>query len=140
GGDDEIVLFGRGRDARFMPWLFVVAGLALAGLPPFGTALGKAVGEEAGLHAGYGCVPVLFVAVSAATGAAVLRATGRVYFGLGVLPPQNGPASGHGDVTSGSSEEPEVAGLLPRVPVSMLVPILVLLAGSLALGVVPGTH
>jgi multicomponent Na+:H+ antiporter subunit D len=135
GSVDEVTLFGRGRDARFMPWLFVVAGLALAGLPPFGTSMGKAIGEEAGLHAGYVWVPVLFVLASAATGAAVLRATGRVYFGLGTPPPCE-----NGEATSGDDEKAEVAGLLARVPVAMLVPILVLLLGSLALGVVPGTH
>ena len=136
GSVDEIDLFGRAVDARIMRWLFLVAGLALAGLPPFGTGLGKAVSEEAASHAGYEWAPVLFVAVSAATGAAVLRATGRVYFGLGERPPQH---LRHGD-TSGSEEKPEVQGLLGRVRLTMLVPILVLLGGSLALGLLPGAH
>ncbi|HMC70064.1 MAG TPA: complex I subunit 5 family protein, partial [Mycobacteriales bacterium] len=136
GSVDEIDLFGRGVDARIMRWLFVVAGLALAGLPPFGTGLGKAVSEEAASHAGYGWAQVLFVAVSAATGAAVLRATGRVYFGLGERP----PAHLRHEETSGSEETPEVKGLLGRVRLTMLIPILVLLGGSLALGLIPGAH
>jgi len=134
GSVDEIDLFGRGRDTRLTKWLFVIGGLALAGLPPFGTALGKAVGEEAGLSSGYEWVPVLFVAVSAVTGGAVLRVTGRVYFGLGD-PPRPSDRS-----TSGSQEETEVPRLLPRVRITMLVPILVLLLGALALGVLPGAH
>ena len=136
GSVDERDLHGRGRDTRLMPWLWLLGGLALAGLPPFGTGLGKAVSEEAGSAAGYAWVPVLFVAVSALTGGAVLRATGRIFFALG---PQPERREGR-DETSGSEEEPEVPGRLPRVRVTMLVPILVLLAGSLAVGVLPGVH
>ncbi len=133
---DEIDLFGRGRDARVVPWLFVAGGLGLAGLPPFGTGLGKAISEEAGSHSGYGWFPVLFVVVSAITGGAVLRATARVYFGLG--PDPRGRA--HGEETSGSHDEPDVERPLTRVPLTMLVPIIVLLAGALAIGVLPGAH
>jgi multicomponent Na+:H+ antiporter subunit D len=136
GSVDEIDLFGRGRGALLMPSLLIVAGLALAGLPPFGTALGKSAGEEAAAHAGYGWAPVLFIAVSALTGGAVLRVAARVYFGLGDRPPRTRDS----DETSGSEERPEVPSLLSRVRITMLVPILVLLAGALALGVIPGTH
>jgi multicomponent Na+:H+ antiporter subunit D len=136
GSVDEIDLFGRGRDARLMPWLFVLGGLALAGLPPFGTGLGKAVSEDAVTHAGLAWLTVLFVGVSAATGGAVLRATGRVYFGLGDRPPRQSD----GGETSGSDEEPEVPSLLSRVRLTMTLPIVVLLLGALALGLVPGVH
>src|SRR6185312_7850061 len=44
---DEATLYGRGKDARVMPWLFVLGGLGLAALPPFGTGLGKSIAEEA---------------------------------------------------------------------------------------------
>jgi multicomponent Na+:H+ antiporter subunit D len=136
GSVDELDLHGRGRDTRIMPWLWLVGGLALAGLPPFGTGLGKAVGEEAGSAAGYAWVPVLFVAVSALTGGAVLRATGRVFFALGPEPDERESA----DETSGREEEPEVPGRLSRVRWTMLAPIVVLLAGALAVGVLPGVH
>ncbi|HEV7208100.1 MAG TPA: complex I subunit 5 family protein [Mycobacteriales bacterium] len=136
GGVDEVELWGRGRDARVIPWLFVAGGIALAGLPPFGTGLGKAVSEEAGSHAGYGWFPVLFVAVSAITGGAVLRATGRVYFGLGADP----RSRAHGSETSGSHERSDVDQPLRRVPLTMLVPIVGLLLGALAVGVLPGAH
>jgi multicomponent Na+:H+ antiporter subunit D len=131
GSVDEITLHGRGRDARVMPWLFLLGGLALSGLPPFGTALGKAIGEESLSTAGYWFGPVLFVAVSALTGGAVLRAGARIYFGLGPVPEDDST-----DQTTGNEEEPETRDL-PRVRPTMLLPIVVLLAGSLALGVVP---
>ena len=134
GSVDEVDLFGRGRDTRLTKWLFVVGGLALAGLPPFGTGIGKAVGEEAGLSAGYEWMPAVFVAVSAFTGGAVLRATGRVYFGLGDRP------RGEKHSTSGSAEEAEVPTLLSRVRITMLAPILTLLLGALAVGLLPGAH
>jgi multicomponent Na+:H+ antiporter subunit D len=131
GSVDEITLHGRGRHARLTPWLFGLGGLALAGLPPFGTGLGKAVGEEALSTAGFAFGPVLFVAVSALTGAAVLRAGGRIFRGLGPVPRDDTRHE-----TTGDEERPETARL-PRVRSTMLVPIVVLLAGCLVLGVVP---
>ena len=87
GSVDEYDLFGRGTGEKIMGWALVVIGaLGLAGLPPFGTALGKALSEDAGTAAGYPWVPVLFVAVSALDGRAVLRVAGRVYFALGPRP------------------------------------------------------
>ncbi|MFF4408918.1 hypothetical protein ACFY2W_14185 [Streptomyces sp. NPDC001262] len=56
GSVDERELHGRGRDMRGVGVLFAVGGFALAGLPPFGTALGKALAEERS-----GRLPVLFV-------------------------------------------------------------------------------
>jgi multicomponent Na+:H+ antiporter subunit D len=134
GSVDEIDLHGRGRPSRLLLWLFLVAGLALAGLPPFGTGLGKAVSEEAGAAAGYPWAPALFVAASAFTGAAVLRATGRIFLGLGH------PPRGAGEETSGSQEEPEVAMPLHCMRGTMLAPIAVLLVGALAVGVLPDIH
>lgn len=133
GSVDERELYGRGRRARVMPWLWVAAGLALAGMPPFGTALGKAVSEEAGLSSGYWILPVVFVVTSAVTGGTVLRVAARVYFALGPRPSEAAdPQLSSGD----ESGEPTLA----RVPLTMLVPIVVLLAGCLAEGVIPGAH
>jgi multicomponent Na+:H+ antiporter subunit D len=112
----------------------LAAGFALAGLPPFGTGLGKAVAEEAVAAAGVPWAPALFVLVSALTGAAVLRAAARIYFGAG---PRPGAGVDDQD-TSGSAEDPEVRGLLARVPPTMLAPIVVLLLAGLVVGVAPG--
>jgi multicomponent Na+:H+ antiporter subunit D len=131
---DELDLHGRGREATVLPWLMLLAGFALAGLPPFGAALGKAIAEDAVAQDGQPWAPVLFALVSALTGGAVVRATLRIYFGIGP-----GPADHHSAVeTEGSTEEPDVGGLLSRVPLTMMIPIVALLALSLALGVAPG--
>jgi multicomponent Na+:H+ antiporter subunit D len=126
---DEHVLHGRARPLRGVGVLFVIGGLALAGLPPFGTGLGKAVTEEA---LG-GPLTVLFVAVSAVTGGAVLRVAARVFFGLGPTPPEESSYE-----TTGTEEEPETRHRLNRVPDTMTGVPALLLAASLAVGVAPG--
>ena len=132
GSVDEADLHGRGLDAGAVRWLAVVGGLALACLPPFGTALGKAISEDAAVSAGFPWVPVLFVVVSGLTGGAVLRISGRIFFGLGPQPTERG------DGTTG--EEERESEPLRQVPWTMLAPIRVLLAGALAIGVMPGVH
>lgn len=134
GSVDEISLFGRGKQARLVPVLFIVGTMALAACPPFGTGLGKDIADAATIKAGYEWLPALFTIVSAVTAAAVLRAVLRIYYGLGDVPTElDQPES-----TSGDEEETDVEGTLSRVPVTMLAPIVLLLAGSLAAGVVPG--
>ncbi|GAA4324785.1 hypothetical protein GCM10023086_51440 [Streptomyces venetus] len=129
GSVDEHALHGRGRTLRAVAVLFVVGGLGLAGLPPFGTALGKSVTEEA---AG-GPLTVLFVVASAVTAGAVLRVAARVFLGLGPR-----PREGDEYETTGAGERPETRHRLSRVPDTMTAVPAVLLAGSLAVGVVPG--
>lgn len=130
GSIDEHELHGRARGLPFVGVLFTAGGLALAGLPPFGTALGKAVIEEsAGIP-----LTVLCVAVSVLTGGAVLRVAARVFGGFGRPPEESRRYE-----TSGEHEEPETGDRpLSRVPDTMLAVPAVLLAGALAAGVVPG--
>ncbi|MGW7790746.1 complex I subunit 5 family protein [Streptomyces tricolor] len=128
GSVDEHALHGRARPLRATAVLFAVGALALAGLPPFGTALGKAVTEEA---VG-GPLTVVYVAASAITAGAVLRVTARVFLGLGPRPEDAEYE------TSGSDEEPETPGLLRRIPDIMTTVPAVLLAAALAVGVLPG--
>ncbi|WNM33116.1 complex I subunit 5 family protein [Streptomyces sp. Li-HN-5-11] len=130
GSVDEFYLHGRARELRAVGVMFAVGALALAGLPPFGTGLGKAVSEEA---VG-GPLTVLYVLVSALTGAAVLRVAARVFLGLGPRPEEGQDQ----DRTTGSGEEPETRQRLKRVPTTMRAVPAVLLAGALAVGVVPG--
>ncbi len=133
GSVDEHGLYGRGRDLPFAGVLFGLGGLAVAGLPPFGTGLGKALAEHAaGQWAGW--LVVVFVVVSAVTGGAVLRAGARVFVGAGPRPPERRP----GPETAGFGEEPEVRDPQRRVPGVMLAVPALLLAGSLAVGVLPG--
>jgi multicomponent Na+:H+ antiporter subunit D len=133
GSVDEHELFGRGRRARVVPWLWVTGGLALAGMPPFGTGLGKAVSEEVASRAGYPWLVAVFVLVSAATGGAVLRVCARVYFGLGPRPSE----SSSGAESTGAEETDTT---LTRVPATMMVPVVVLLAGVLVEGLIPGAR
>ncbi|MFI6764834.1 complex I subunit 5 family protein [Streptomyces sp. NPDC050355] len=129
GSVDEQQLHGAGRELPWVAVMFGAGGLALAGLPPFGTGLGKAVVEKAAGD----WATALFVLVSAVTAGAVLRAGARVFLGLGTRPP-DAP-----EETTGEAEEPETrGGRLARIPDSMLVVPALLLAGALAVGLVPG--
>lgn len=127
---DEIDLYGRVTERRFFPWLFLLGGLALAGLPPFGTGLGKSVLEDSLSKAGQHWGPGLVVLVSALTGGAVLRVGLRVCFGVGPRPEEH-----DADETTGEEEEPDQP--VGNVRVTMLTAILVLMAGALAVGVIP---
>ncbi|MFJ8137828.1 complex I subunit 5 family protein [Streptomyces sp. NPDC096013] len=129
GSVDEHALHGRARELRAVAVLYVVGALSLAGLPPFGIGLGKAVLEEA---VG-GPLTVLVVAVSAVTAGAVLRVAARVFFGLG---PRPGDESSY--ETTGEREEPETRNRLSRVPDTMTAVPAVLLVLSLAMGALPG--
>ena len=133
GNVDELRLYACARGDRWLAVLYFGAALGLAGLPPFGPALGKSVAEDALVSSGFAWTPIFFVLVSAATGAAVLRAGLRVYLGLG---PRPQPRDDEAEETTGAEEERDVLSL-PRTPVTMVIPIAVLLAGSLAVGVVP---
>jgi multicomponent Na+:H+ antiporter subunit D len=132
GSVDEHELHGKGRELPGVAALFTVGALALSGLPPFGTALGKALTEEA---AGPWAA-VLFVVTSAVTGGAVLRAAARV-FGGPLLTGRGAPPPDQAYETSGEDEEPESTRTLTRVPVTMIAVPAVLLAGCLLTGVVP---
>jgi multicomponent Na+:H+ antiporter subunit D len=120
GSVDELALRGRGRHLPWTATLVVLGALGLAGVPPFGTFLGKALMEEAAGAAGHAWLTALFVVVAALTAAALLRAAGRVFLGLG------GPPARAVDAPPG-----------PAHP-TMLAPAALLLAGALAIGLVPG--
>ncbi|MEU9052055.1 complex I subunit 5 family protein [Streptomyces sp. NPDC048384] len=129
GNVDEHALHGRARELRGVAVMYVVGGLALAGLPPFGTGFGKAVTEKA---AG-GSLTLLYVVASAVTAAAVLRVAARVFFGLGPTPADDPEYE-----TTGAGERPETRHRLSRIPDTMTAVPAVLLTGSLAVGVAPG--
>jgi multicomponent Na+:H+ antiporter subunit D len=128
GSVDEVDLYRRATGHHVLGALFMVAGLALAGLPPFGSGLGKAIAEES-THSPV--LVVLFVVVSAITGGAVLRAGLRIFFGLG-----RRPADAR-DVTSGSEEGAETSGPLPSTPPTMFAAVVILLTAGLAVGAIP---
>ncbi|WP_211281198.1 complex I subunit 5 family protein [Mycobacterium angelicum] len=127
---DELELSGRGRGQWALGVLYLVAAAALAGLPPFGTALGKSLSEEA-LGSGWGSA--LFLLVSAATAGAVLRAGVRCFTGWGH---DREESSDGAEEPSKGDEEPDTR--LGRTPPSMYAATVVLLLGCLAAGILPG--
>ncbi|MEU6273157.1 complex I subunit 5 family protein [Streptomyces populi] len=128
GSVDEHELYGRGKELKGVGALFVAGALALSGMPPFATGLGKALTEEAGGP----LLTVVFVAVSAVTAGAVLRVAARVFLGAGER-----PAAAAAYETKGEREEPESRGRLRRVPATMAAVPAVLLAGTLVAGPLP---
>lgn len=127
---DENYLHGKGRRFPGLAVLFFVAGLALSGLPPFATWLGKSLIEVAADHGGYAWLsPVLLVA-SALTGGAVLRTGGQVFLGVGA--PQNEGASTPATENKATKENYD------RPPWLMVLPVVALLALALAAGLWPG--
>jgi multicomponent Na+:H+ antiporter subunit D len=127
GSVDAAVLRGRGRDMRPTMVLFIAAGLALAGLPPFGLFAGKTLLDDAtgGLHAVW--LPWVFGAASAFDGGAVLRASGAIFFGLG---------EGKSDDLSPRHDKKETQGHSKSTPLPMLVSAYVALALALGAGIV----
>ncbi|MFC0602469.1 complex I subunit 5 family protein [Streptomyces palmae] len=132
GSVDEHGLHGRARALRPVGLLFAAGALALTGLPPFGTGLGKALSEDAAGH-WQPWLPAMFVAASAVTGAAVLRAGLRIFWGLGPVP-RGRPGE---EETSGEGEEPEIRSPRRTLPPTMVLVPAVLLALALALGCLP---
>src|SRR3954447_24114787 len=100
---DELRLRGRGRDLRLTVPVFGICALAVASLPPFGPFFGKGIIDVAAHHAGVVWLPVVFVLVSSVTGAAVLRAAGRVFWGLG-----SGPDPIADDMPGPHEQDPEL--------------------------------
>jgi multicomponent Na+:H+ antiporter subunit D len=121
----ELELHGRGRNLPWAAALMALGALGLAGVPPFGTFRGKALMEEAAAAAGHPWLTALFVAVAALTSAALLRAAGRVFLGVGAprtaAPARQAPAVAH-----------------PHIHSTLVGPAVLLLAGALAVGLAPG--
>jgi multicomponent Na+:H+ antiporter subunit D len=133
GSVDEYTLQGRGRDAPVLGGAFLVAAAALAGAPPFATGLGKAMTEHALSESGRTWGMGLMIAVSALTAGAVLRVGLRIFLGLG-SPPEGIEAEG----MSGDEEMIEVRIGRERLPLSMSLPVAVLLGAGALLGFLPG--
>ncbi|MFI6847754.1 complex I subunit 5 family protein [Kitasatospora sp. NBC_00085] len=132
GSVDEHGLHGKARDLRSVGVLFTAGALALAGLPPFGTGLGKALSEDAAGH-WQPWLPAVFVTASAVTGAAALRAGLRVFWGAGPTP-RSRPGE---EETTGEGEEPEIRSPRRTLPPAMTIVPGVLLILAAAVGALP---
>jgi multicomponent Na+:H+ antiporter subunit D len=129
---DEIRLRGRGPAVAAVPWL--VAGLALAGLPPFGTFVGAEAVEKAASEGGRRWVAAVTSFVEVITAAAVLRVGGRVFLGWGPRRPEVRAMAGDTEDEKRETRGPR------RVPWSMPAAAIALVALGLAVGVVPGVQ
>ena len=83
GTVDLCALRNRGRETPWTGILMAMAGLALAGLPPFGTWTSKAIMDLSLNEKHEGWTSWLLALAAAITGAAVLRAAGWIFLGLG---------------------------------------------------------
>jgi multicomponent Na+:H+ antiporter subunit D len=134
GSIDEVDLHGRARDLLPVGALFVFGALAVAGLPPFGPFLGKALVEDAALKEhGFAWLPAAMMVASAIAAGAVLRAGARVFFGIG--------EPGTPDESSDEAREeaaPEEDAPRDRTPAVMWVPAVVLMLAGVVWGLIPG--
>jgi multicomponent Na+:H+ antiporter subunit D len=131
---DEVDLHGRGRDLPLAGIVFGVGALAVAGLPPFGPFLGKALVEDAAATGrGLGWVPVAMMLAAALSAGALVRAGARVFLGLG----EPGVPDESSDEASDEAE-PETDKAHDRTPALMSITAVGLLAGGLAWGLIPG--
>jgi multicomponent Na+:H+ antiporter subunit D len=127
---DELELIGRGREVKWIGLIGLVAGLGLAGFPPFGTYFGKELMEEGATRLGQEWVTWLFTFASALTGAAVLRVMGRVFLGWGCAPLD--------DSSPTVAEKKETETASDHLPVVMVTMAAVLAVVPVVSGLVPG--
>jgi multicomponent Na+:H+ antiporter subunit D len=129
---DEFDLHGRGRQIPWVGVLMAAGALLLAAPPGLTTYFGKSLLDSAASQAGYGWLIAVFIFVSAVTGGAVLRVTGRVFLGWG-------PAEGPDPSQARAAQErvDETRGERDSTPVLMLIVPTVLLVGAAVLGLVP---
>jgi multicomponent Na+:H+ antiporter subunit D len=130
GSLDVEELRGKLRTRRWVTALIALGALGLAGLPPFGTFLGKSLIDDAANEAAAGWLPYALLVAAAFTGGAVLRALGTMAFAWG--PPPD--SSTH----TPSKETPETTGDDRGMPAVMLTTASVLLACGLGAGAVRG--
>jgi multicomponent Na+:H+ antiporter subunit D len=126
---DENYLRGRGGMLAWVGVLFALGGLALSGIPPFGTCAGKALIEDAAKQLGHSWIAALFVLCSALTGGAVLRASASVFLGWG--------HTDNEDARTPKHEQKETNKKYRRAPFTMLAPVAVLLLLALGVGLWP---
>jgi multicomponent Na+:H+ antiporter subunit D len=129
---EEAALHGQGRDLRPIGVLMAVAALTLASLPPLGPFHGRAVVEDAALAAGYGWVAPLLAIVAALVAGTLLRAAVRIFTGRGRRAPREATDSGQRETERERGDLPATSGPL------LWGPAVVLLAASLAWGLLPG--
>jgi multicomponent Na+:H+ antiporter subunit D len=130
GHTEELRLHGQGRPAPVAGAVLGVGALGLAVLPPFGTFVAFGLLGDAA-PAGFGWLRIVLVLATATTGAAVLRAAGRIFLGLG-------PSTDEALVRPPRDEEEDEADERGRIGALLSAPAVVLLVAGLGLAFAPG--
>jgi multicomponent Na+:H+ antiporter subunit D len=133
GTVDEFDLHGRGREVRLAGVLFFIGGLVLSAMPGVTNFFGKSLLDSSALEAHYPWLPTVFVISSILTGGAVLRATGRVFLGLGASQREDDV-----EMSAPAAEGDEEQASRDFTPPLMLIVPAVLLLAAIVIGLVPG--
>jgi multicomponent Na+:H+ antiporter subunit D len=135
GHVEEHGLRGLGRRRQLVPigLAMAVGGLVLAATPMLGIFFGKSLIDESSLEHGPGWTPALLTVVSALTGGAVLRVAGRVFAGWGRRDAPDDPESEEARHEARETELPRT-----RVPLTMVIPAVLMIAAAAVTGLVPG--
>jgi multicomponent Na+:H+ antiporter subunit D len=131
GSIDELELIRQKVGSPLLITIYTGAALGLAGMPPFPTAFGKDLIEGAFSSNAAKLVEAVMIFSSAVTGAAVLRAGGRIFFGWGQMPGEEGTAP---TALRTEAEAPRARNLLPSV---MILPAAALVVLALIAGLAP---
>lgn len=133
GGVNERELWGRGRPLFLTGTIFMVSAAALCGLPPFLPALAAARLAEAASQAGSAWVGPVASAAAVLSGAAVLRAGARIFWGVGSQPEPRAERDRAAD-----EERSETISSHDHTPASMLLPPAALTLAAVVVGLAPG--
>jgi multicomponent Na+:H+ antiporter subunit D len=137
GSVNELRLQGLSRQ---VPWpvaaIFFAGALGAAGPPLLGAFSGKRLLEHAAFDVGHGWIVAVFVAATILSAAALLRAGGRVFLGMGVPDEQDPVPFGH--PREADDSEAETTGAPDTTPPVMIATAGVLVAAGLVIGLVPG--
>jgi multicomponent Na+:H+ antiporter subunit D len=146
----ETKLRGRGRGLAVTGVTIVLGALVLADLPPFVSSAGHALLVGAADQAGLPWMEVVIALSVIASSGAVLRAAARIWVGWGDNESSEagtGTADDPGEEAESRPDTPgaertqdgqERSGQQRRVPLTMVLPPLALLAVGLGLGLTPG--
>lgn len=132
----EAKLRGAGRGLAVTGVTIVLGALFLADLPPYVSAAGHGLLVAAAERAGLPWLELVIAFSVVASSGAVLRAAGRIWLGWGDGE-NRGPDGGTAD-DPGEEEAAEQPGRRGRVPLTMVLPPLALLAIGLGLGLTSG--
>jgi multicomponent Na+:H+ antiporter subunit D len=118
--------------------VFALGALGLAATPGWGSFVGRTLIESAATRSGYGWIPALLTVVEVLVGAAAVAAAAPVFLNRGPQLSYETEQSGNVEVADdGGEDDEEMTGSTDRTPAVLFVPALLLLIGSVAIGVVP---